>query len=248
MDKRGVFISHITEERATALLLKDLLQRTFSRDLPIFVSSDYESIGGGDVWFTTIVRGLKTSSVLIVLLSPDSLDRRWINFEAGVGAGAEATVIPVVVHGLERGDVGHPLSSLQIRSLESLEEVHALMNDVGNKTSYIPKAFIDAAPLIMFATQRMPGRGWIGVDWQGAFLAVDGPILKLPKIENQTYVDSMSAALKEGGFRSHLANRYHLGPSMAAGYKIVHITDKKTYRAELIQIDVILAAKPDSKP
>ena len=45
--KGGVFISHITEERATALLLKDLLQRTFKKDLPIFVSSDYESIAGG---------------------------------------------------------------------------------------------------------------------------------------------------------------------------------------------------------
>jgi hypothetical protein len=51
--------------------------------------------------------------VVIVLLSPDSLERRWINFEAGVGVGAEATVIPVVMHGLVRGDVGHPLTSLQ---------------------------------------------------------------------------------------------------------------------------------------
>jgi hypothetical protein len=30
-------------------------------------------------------------------------------------------------------------------------------------------------------------------------LAVDGPILKLPKIESQTYIDSMSDALREAG-------------------------------------------------
>ena len=76
---------------------KDHLQRVFSRDLPIFVSSDYESITGGDVWFAKIVEGVRSSSVIIVLSSPDSLGGRWINFEAGVGVGADSTVIPVVV-------------------------------------------------------------------------------------------------------------------------------------------------------
>jgi hypothetical protein len=73
--------------------------------------------------------------------------------------------------------------------------------------------------------------------------------LKVAENRNQAYVDSMSAALREGDFRPHLARRDLLGLSMAAGYKIVYIADKKTYRAELNQIDVVLAAKPeDSKP
>lgn len=133
--RQGVFISHITEERITALLLKDLLRHSYSNELPIFVSSDYDSIPGGDVWFTAIVNGLKSSDVIIVLLSPDSLDRRWINFEAGVGVGADATVIPVVVHLLNKGDVGHPLTSLQIRSLQSLEEAHARFSGTSARRS-----------------------------------------------------------------------------------------------------------------
>jgi hypothetical protein len=241
-EKQGVFISHITEERATALLLKDLLQRVFSQDLSIFVSSDYESIVGGEVWFTTIVNGLKSSSVIVVLLSPDSLERRWINFEAGVGVGANATVIPVLVHLLEKGEVGHPLTSLQIRSLQSLEDAHALLRDIGGKIGRIPKV-VDCDPLVTFATQRMAGSGWVGVDWQGSFLAVEGPVLKLRKIDDQAYVETISDALKKGGFTPHLANRNYIGPSLAAGNKIVYLTDKKTYRAQITQLDVVLTAK-----
>ena len=70
-------------------------------------------------------------------LLPDSVDGRWINFEAGVGVGANGTVIPVVIHGLERGEVGHPLSSLQIRSLQTLKDADALIRDVGNKLGRI---------------------------------------------------------------------------------------------------------------
>jgi hypothetical protein len=29
----------------------------------------------------------------------------------------------------------------------------------------------------------MSGSGWVGVEWDGAFLAVEGPVLKLPKVE-----------------------------------------------------------------
>jgi hypothetical protein len=36
--------------------------------------------------------------------------------------------------------------------------------------------------------------------WSGAFLAVSGPLMKLQKIEDQVYVESMADALKTGGF------------------------------------------------
>ena len=126
------------------------------------------------------MNGLKSSAVIVALLSPDSLERWWVNFEAGVGAGANATVIPVVVHLLEKSEVGHPLTSLQIRSLQSLEDAHALLRDIGGKSGRTPKV-VDCDPLVTFAIQRMAGSGWVGIDWQGSFLAVEGPVLKLPK-------------------------------------------------------------------
>jgi hypothetical protein len=247
MEARGIFISHITEENSVALLLKDFLKKALGENLPIFVSSDYESISGGDVWFTTIVAGIKTSAVVLVLLSPQSLERRWINFEAGVGVGAGSTVIPVVIHGLQRSEVGHPLSSLQIRSLHTLEDVHALLRDVGGKIGRLAKVFVDATPLIADATLTPPGSGWVGIDWNGTYLAVDGPVMKLPILESQTYLEPMSDALKRAGFATRLANRNHIGPTLGAGYKKVFMTDRKSYRAEIVSYDTVLTAKLENR-
>lgn len=173
------------------------------------------------------------------------LHASYKHFEAGVGVGAEGKVIPAVVHGLERGEVGHPLTSLQIRSLENIQEVNALVRDIAKQLGHIPKALIDADGLISLATQRVPGSGWVGVDFNGSFLAVDGPHLKLQDREDQVYIDSHAEALKRARFKASLANMYDLSRTIALGYKIVYITDKKTYRARLTSRDVVLVAKPD---
>ena len=38
---------------------------------------------------------------------------------------------------------------------------------------------------------------------------------------------------------------FTFGPTLDAGYKIVYMTDRKTYRAEIHQYDVMLTAKQD---
>jgi len=128
--KDGLFISHIAEERAVAQLLKDFLRATFGIDLKIFVSSDYESIQSGEQWFNSIVDALRSAQMILVLLSEVSVERRWINFEAGVGVGAHAQVVPVVYRGLAKENIGLPLSVLHARSLSDPEDVRALVSDI----------------------------------------------------------------------------------------------------------------------
>lgn len=129
--KSGVFISHIVDEKTAAQVLKEFLRTTFGQDLKVFVSSDYESIQSGKDWFNEIVGALTSAQVVLVLLSELCLDKRWINFEAGVGVGAGAIVVPVVYRGLGKGGIGPPLAALQARSLDDSEDVRALVNDLG---------------------------------------------------------------------------------------------------------------------
>ncbi len=91
--KCDIFISHITEEKALAVRLQQLLSQAFGEDTKIFVSSDYRSIGGGQFWFTEITDSLKSAEVVLVILSQESVNRRWINFEAGVGFGTGSLVL-----------------------------------------------------------------------------------------------------------------------------------------------------------
>ena len=115
-----------------ALRLQKLLQGALSPAVPVFVSSDYKSIESGDKSYDAILDGLKRSQVVIVLISRDSVDRRWINFEAGFGMGQEGRVIPVTSRGFSKGDIGWPLGQLQARDLHDPEDVLALLEHIGS--------------------------------------------------------------------------------------------------------------------
>jgi hypothetical protein len=122
--KNGVFISHITDEAPIAEALKVYLKRCFGESFPVFVSSDYYSIATGEEWYRAILNAVTQASVVIVLLSRYSIDRRWINFEAGLARGANVRVLPLTIRGLEPGEIGLPLSHLHVRAL-----VHELALD-----------------------------------------------------------------------------------------------------------------------
>jgi diguanylate cyclase (GGDEF)-like protein len=98
-------------------------------------------------------------------------------------------------------------------------------------------------------TAQTPGdpalRAWQGVEWQGAFLAIESPnVLRLKKIEDQSYQESMVRALEPAGFKCYRAGIENLSPVLAQGYKIVWVTDRKSYRARITQFDVVLVARP----
>lgn len=132
-----VFISHIDPEKDIALRLQALYRSAFGPDFKVFVSSNKRSIGGGKQWFDEIVSALRSSKVVIPLLSRESVEARWINFEAGVGLGVKARVIPVVLGDLQKGDLGPPLSLLQLRDLSDVEEVRELLNEICEETGRV---------------------------------------------------------------------------------------------------------------
>jgi TIR domain len=135
-NRTGVFISHSTAEHQVATKLKGLIERVFGPKF-VFLSSDLESLRGGDDWYPGIVKALKTSKVTVALVSRDSIGSRWINFEAGVAVGAHESmpVIPVVFAGLQLGEIGQPLSPRMGRSLGSTAEVRALLQDIALHTA-----------------------------------------------------------------------------------------------------------------
>jgi len=104
------FISHISEEATTAATLKKVLNKDFLRMLEVFVSSDGESIAAGDAWLESIEEALQKSSLMLVLCSPVSIRRPWINFEAGAAWMRKVPIVPLCHGGLKPGDLQAPLS------------------------------------------------------------------------------------------------------------------------------------------
>lgn len=121
--KSKVFLSHIHEDKAIAITIAKYLEQAFSRAIEIFVSSDGTSILLGDKWLDRIEENLKSSSILIVLASPNSVPRPWINFEAGGGWIGGARVMPVCIRGMKIAALPQPLKSLQASEIGSPEGV-----------------------------------------------------------------------------------------------------------------------------
>ena len=114
-----IFISHISEEKSLALVLKDWLESTFLGQCKVFVSSDPDDIPAGTKWLDKINNALDDSKLLVILYSPQSKLRPWINFEAGCGWTKNIPIMPICHSGLKAGEIGAPISSFQGLEIES---------------------------------------------------------------------------------------------------------------------------------
>lgn len=113
MEKPKVFISHITEEKQLADVIKTRIQGDFLGMLDVFVSSDQISIAVGNKWLNDVDDALKSAQVELILCSKDSVSRPWINFEAGAGWVKGIPVVPVCHTGMRPVDLPIPLNMLQ---------------------------------------------------------------------------------------------------------------------------------------
>lgn len=119
MDNKKIFISHISDETELAQALQQQLERYFPplRD-NIFVSSDIDSIQPGEDWLQKVQEALKSAGLQIVLCSPESVGRPWVNFEIGAAWAWEIPAIPLCHSGMQPGDLPRPWPSLRLEGVE----------------------------------------------------------------------------------------------------------------------------------
>lgn len=111
--KATVFISHITEEKEIAQALKQVIESAFLGLIDVFVSSDADSIRLGGKWLLSLTTALKCCKIEILLASPTSVKRPWVNSEAGAGWVRDIPVIPLCHSGMTLETLPTPLSELQ---------------------------------------------------------------------------------------------------------------------------------------
>jgi hypothetical protein len=130
--KPVVFISHVHEEAALAVGLSHELNHLYLGGLDFFVSSDRESLRGGDDWLTKIKEALTQASVIIALVSPRSIQRTWVNFESGAG-WLQKRVIPLCHSGLHPSQLPQPLQSLYSFDLHDPTDLEDLFKLIGKE-------------------------------------------------------------------------------------------------------------------
>jgi hypothetical protein len=65
----------------------------------------------------------------LVLVTPDSVDQRWLNFEAGIGIGCGIPVMPLLLRGFTKNDFRPPLNQLQARNLANRADFDGMIKD-----------------------------------------------------------------------------------------------------------------------
>lgn len=135
-EKPVIFISHSSNDKQLAEVIKEQVEHVLVSVKPdVFVSSAPDAIDVGDRWFETIIKKLQIADALIVLVTPTSVERKWVWFEIGYfwskrdqGRGhiyplylPQVTAIP------------HPLSELQAKSLDSEHEISVVFGKLCNQ-------------------------------------------------------------------------------------------------------------------
>lgn len=125
----NIFISYINEESVLAGALKDWIESTFAGQCSVFVSTDADGIPPGTRWVERIDQALEDADVLIVLCSPSSVKRPWVNFEAGCGFIKRVPVIPVCHSGLRKEQLPLPLHDMSRKDKVVPKKVQAEVRD-----------------------------------------------------------------------------------------------------------------------
>lgn len=112
-NRRLVFISHVHEDKEIAQYLAEWIRKTLLGEIDFFVSSDVNSLPPGADWPQKIKAALSDASICLLIISPLSVERRWIYFEAGAAYVRNIPVVPICIGGMKLSDLQPPLSLLQ---------------------------------------------------------------------------------------------------------------------------------------
>lgn len=108
-----VFISFVHEDKDVAEGVQRLLASTLSLESEVFLSADQTQVLAGHVWLDKIRAALESCEVLLVPLSERSINRAWVNFEAGAAWLAGKPVIPICIGRMSKEFLPQPYAGIQ---------------------------------------------------------------------------------------------------------------------------------------
>lgn len=114
--KYSIFISRIEEHKDIADKLKIFLETIFPDRVTVFVAN--VSISFSQDWFETIKEGIKNTDLMIILATPESVARPWINYEAGAASILNKKIGPICFNGQKVGNLPSPLNYIRPQAID----------------------------------------------------------------------------------------------------------------------------------
>jgi hypothetical protein len=112
IQKVNLFLSHAQQDKEIAEELAKWIEKTFFV-IKVFVSSRWGSIEMGDDFLATILEEIRHCKLGMVLATPNSLSRPWVNFEVGGFHALNKKLIPVCISPTTLQDLPAPIDRKQ---------------------------------------------------------------------------------------------------------------------------------------
>jgi hypothetical protein len=148
--KTIVFVSYAHEDAPFASALKDWLEDSLLGSINVFVSSHRANVQYGDVWFDNVRENLRRAAICICLVSPHSIERRWLYFESGAAFLKEIPVVPICLGGVKIKDLQQPLNFSEALELPDQEGESSLLTMVAKAANLKPPQKPNALSLPKF--------------------------------------------------------------------------------------------------
>lgn len=107
MNQPKIFLSYSHRSSEDREWIQELAKHLSARELSPWL--DQWSVKPGDRLSETLAEGLRTSDVLVFLVSPESLGSANLFFELGVALSMGKKIIPIVSRDIRPGELPSPL-------------------------------------------------------------------------------------------------------------------------------------------
>jgi hypothetical protein len=224
-----IFISHATANAALAEALADALMT--AEGVTTFLSSRAGDIRADEAWVQSIERALQRADVYIIVLTPESILRPWVNFEAGAAWFSGRQTIFVRINALPAGDVPLPIASRQTYALDDLAQFGAVSRALGI-TIDNPEAWVARfAQRAIAPTSNVVDEGaWEGIEISGAFFVWAGPLLNLEDRPETPPPPGLMDAIRGRGLAPRWVNMSNIAERVERGLAQVFATDRHLWR------------------
>lgn len=171
-----LFISHASVDAAVAEYLEAQARESIP-GVTVFRTTRVGQIRPGVEWAGQVKENLREAALFLVLLTPTSVTRPWVLFEAGAAWMTRRPLVPVLAGGLRKEDVPEPLNTFQLLSAEDPVQAADAFRELGGSLAD-PDSFA-ARVRQLGATARdraLEKAGWKRMEIEGQVYAWEGPL------------------------------------------------------------------------
>jgi len=230
----NIFISHAVANKDIARSLADTLEAA-REDVTTFLASRAGDIRADEDWLKGIERALQKADTYIILLTPESVLRPWVNFESGAAWFFPRQLIFVRIQALSTDDIPLPISSRQVYALDDKEQLLAVFKALGLHLEEPEQAvalFADQAKIAVFTGENEAA--WEGIQVGSDFYAWAGSLLDLEDRDPVPPPADLVNEIRRRGLGPRWTNKSRMSNHIERGLAQVFATDRKKWRRPVI--------------